>query len=69
MAIENVSIDQHKNKVTYLLNVATIVITVVAISWAIFFISIQDWLSLAMKRPLLCWVTWVTAATNATISK
>ena len=32
MAIENVSIEQHKNKVTYLLNVATIVITVVAIS-------------------------------------
>ena len=53
MAIENVSIDQHKNKVTYLLNVATIVITVVAISWAIFFISIQDWLSLAMESTLI----------------
>jgi len=53
MAIENVSIDQHKNKVTYLLNVAIIVITVVAISWAIFFISIQDWLSLAMESTLI----------------
>ena len=53
MAVENASIEQHKNKVTYLLNVATIVITVVAISWAIFFISIQDWLSLAMESTLV----------------
>ncbi len=53
MSIENISIEQHKNKVTYLINIATIVITVVAISWAIFYISIQDWLSLAMESTLI----------------
>ncbi len=53
MAAENKSIEQYKNKLTLLLTVASIVITIVAISWAVFFIKIQDWLSAIIESTLI----------------
>ncbi|MES2503056.1 MAG: hypothetical protein V4545_10655, partial [Pseudomonadota bacterium] len=53
MTAENKSIEQYKNKLTLLLTVASIVITIVAISWAVFFIKIQDWLSAIIESTLI----------------
>ncbi len=49
MPIESSSIEQHKDKLAYLLKVASIVIIVTSVSWTIFFIIIQDWLSVVTK--------------------
>jgi EAL domain-containing protein (putative c-di-GMP-specific phosphodiesterase class I) len=45
MSIESISVEQHKNKLTFLLKVASIVVALTATMWAIFFVTIQDWLA------------------------
>lgn len=45
MTIKHTPIDKHQDKLTYLLTIASIVIAAVAIGWTVFFIIIQDWLS------------------------
>jgi EAL domain-containing protein (putative c-di-GMP-specific phosphodiesterase class I) len=53
MAIESNPLIKHQDKLTYLLIIASIVITVVAIAWTIFFISIRDWLSVGVESILI----------------
>lgn len=52
MTIENSTLEKHKDKLTYLLEIASIVITVAAVTWTIFFILIQDWLSAIIESTL-----------------
>ncbi len=52
MTTENRYIEQYKNKLTYLLKLATIVIAVASIAWSTFYFFIQNWLGVAMHGVL-----------------
>ena len=53
MSIESISIEQHRNKLTFLLKVASIVLIVTAAVWAIFFVAIQDLLGVFTEIVLV----------------
>jgi diguanylate cyclase len=53
MSIESSSIEQHKNKLTFLLKVASVVVALTASMWAIFFITIHDWLGAFTESILI----------------
>lgn len=53
MTIKHTPIDKHQDKLTYLLTIASIVIAGVAIGWTIFFIIIQDWLSVLAESTFV----------------
>lgn len=53
MSIESSSIEQHENKLTFLLKVASDVVALTAMIWATFFIIIQDWLGAFTESILI----------------
>jgi len=70
MTIESRSIDQYKDKLTYLLKVATIVIAVVSMVWTTFYFFIQNWLGVAMEGVLTVqgyMAYWYTKRNNTKI--
>ena len=52
MTTEKGSIEQYKNKLTYLLKLATIVIAIASIAWSTFYFFIQNWFGVAMHGVL-----------------
>ena len=45
-------IEQHNNKLVYILKIASIVITVISLLWTVFYFSIQNWLGVIMEAAL-----------------
>ena len=53
MSIESASLEQHKDKLGYLLKVASVVLIMTAAVWAIFFVAIKDPLGVLTETVLV----------------
>ncbi|HEY0563792.1 MAG TPA: EAL domain-containing protein [Methylophilus sp.] len=53
MTIELNTLEKHQGKLTLVLTIASVVITVAAIFWTLFYIAIQDWASVLIETTLV----------------